>query len=327
MTTIDRILELVKESGLTAKEFAEGANIAGGSITDWKTGRSKPSVESLQKIAKYANVQIEWLTGDSEFKTYADFKKYVVYSIFENSTDDLLRIGIKQEDIDSLLEANLSMLEEKELNDRTEKTLNNIKKMQSSYSPRIYYQFVDIYSKMLYQQKDILTEKSMDTLEKEYENLRKQHGELIKASSVLIDYIEKNNLNKCYMAPVYGRISAGQPNWAEECIEGRIPIDPELMNIVDPEECFFLRVNGESMNQLIKNGAFALIRKQDTVENGEVAVVLVNGYDATLKKFSKQGDLVVLEPMSNDPSFTTQVYSKDTEIKVIGKYIGKMEMK
>lgn len=81
------------------------------------------------------------------------------------------------------------------------------------------------------------------------------------------------------------------------------------------------------MNQLIKNGAFALIRKQDTVENGEVAVVLVNGYDATLKKFSKQDDLVVLEPMSSDPSFTTQVYNKDTEIKILGKYIGKMEMK
>lgn len=130
-----------------------------------------------------------------------------------------------------------------------------------------------------------------------------------------------------YMAPVYGQISAGIPNWAEECIEGRIPIDPELMNIVDPEECFFLRVNGESMNQLIRNGAFALIRKQDTVENGEVAVVLVNGYDATLKKFTKQGDLIVLEPMSSDTSFTTQVYNKDTEIKILGKYIGKMEMK
>lgn len=130
-----------------------------------------------------------------------------------------------------------------------------------------------------------------------------------------------------YMAPVYGRISAGQPNWVEECIEGRLPIDPNMMNIVAPEECFFLRVNGESMNKLIKNGAYALIRKTDFVENGEVAVVLVNGYDATLKKFTKQGDLVVLEPMSSDPSFTTQVYNKETEIKILGKYIGKMEIK
>ena len=127
--------------------------------------------------------------------------------------------------------------------------------------------------------------------------------------------------------PYTGRISAGIPNWAEECVDGRLPIDPELMNILNPEECFFLRVNGESMNQLIKNGAFALIRKTDIVENGEIAAVLVNGYDATLKKFSKQGDLVILEPMSNNPNFSTQVYNKDTDIKIIGKYIGKMEMK
>lgn len=133
--------------------------------------------------------------------------------------------------------------------------------------------------------------------------------------------------DKIYMCPVYGQIPAGEPNWAEECIEGRLPLDPNLMNIVDPEECYFLRVNGESMNKIIKNGAYALIRKADWVENGDIAVVLVNGYDATLKKFSRQGDFVVLEPMSNDPTFQTQIYTKDTPIKIIGKYIGKMEMK
>lgn len=46
-----------------------------------------------------------------------------------------------------------------------------------------------------------------------------------------------------YMCPVYSQISAGQPNWAEENIEGRIPIDTNLMDIVNPEEHFFLRVN------------------------------------------------------------------------------------
>lgn len=140
---------------------------------------------------------------------------------------------------------------------------------------------------------------------------------------------EKENkiLNKkYYMCPVYGQISAGQPNWAEENIEGRIPIDTDLMDIYNPEEYFFLRVNGESMNKAIKNGAFALIHKQDTVENGEIAVVLVNGYDATLKKFTKQGDLIILEPNSTDESFETQVYDKTTSIKILGKYVGKLEI-
>lgn len=98
------------------------------------------------------------------------------------------------------------------------------------------------------------------------------------------------------------------------------------MGIVDPEEHYFLRVNGESMNKVVKNGAFALIHKQDYVDNGEIAVVLVNGDDATLKHFSKEGDIVVLTPDSTDESFKQQIYTKDTPIKVIGKYIGKMEI-
>ena len=146
--------------------------------------------------------------------------------------------------------------------------------------------------------------------------------------SDLVEDKEKKDEPKAsfYMTPVYGRIAAGQPNWAEECIEGRLPIDPELMNITNPEECYFLRVNGESMNKLVRNGAYALIHKQDTVENGEIAVVLVNGDEATLKKFTKQNDMVILEPMSNDSSFTVQIYDKNTPIKILGKYIGKFEM-
>lgn len=137
---------------------------------------------------------------------------------------------------------------------------------------------------------------------------------------------DKISNNQFYLCPVYGKISAGQPNWAEECLDGYLPIDPTLMNINSPDECFFLRVNGQSMNKVIRDGAYALIRKTDFVENGEIAVVLVNGFDATLKKFTKQGDVIVLEPMSDDPTITTQVYNKDTSIKVIGKYLGKFEI-
>ena len=159
--------------------------------------------------------------------------------------------------------------------------------------------------------------------------LEKMSKALNRSVDFLLGKNDKQELNKFkyYMCPVYGRISAGQPNWAEECIEGRLPIDIELMNIVNPEECFFLRVNGESMNKEIQNGAYALIRKTDSVDDGDIAVVLVNGYDATLKVFNRQGDFILLEPMSTDPVFKTQVYGKDTEIKIIGKYIGKMEMK
>lgn len=154
-------------------------------------------------------------------------------------------------------------------------------------------------------------------------NLIKDSMNYLKGISY-VEYYESNK--KYYMCPVYGEISAGQPNWAEENIEGRIPIDPNLMNIIDPEEYYFLRVNGESMNKVVKNGAFALIHKQDFVDDGDIAVVLVNGYNATLKKFIKQDNFIILEPQSNDKSFKSQVYDKTTSIKVIGKYVGKMEL-
>lgn len=168
---------------------------------------------------------------------------------------------------------------------------------------------------------------SIDVLDKLAKTFNCSIDYLLGKSDIKNPEVTSTISDKIYMCPVYGQIPAGEPNWAEECIEGRLPLDPNLMNIVDPEECYFLRVNGESMNKIIKNGAYALIRKADWVENGDIAVVLVNGYDATLKKFTKNNDVVVLEPMSNDPTFQTQIYTKDTPIKIIGKYIGKMEMK
>lgn len=138
------------------------------------------------------------------------------------------------------------------------------------------------------------------------------------------DNLEKGS--HIYNIPYYGSISAGMPNWAEECLEGYLPIDPKLMHILNPEEYFFLRVNGESMNKIVKNGAYALIHKQDIVNDGEIAVILVNGDEATIKEFSKKNDIVVLTPHSDDNSFKQQIYDKSTPIRVLGKYVGKLEI-
>lgn len=136
-----------------------------------------------------------------------------------------------------------------------------------------------------------------------------------------------SSTNNLHMCPVYGQICAGQPNWAEECLEGYLPIDPNLMGIINPEECFFLRVDGESMNKIIRNGAYALIRKQNVVENGDIAVVLIDGCDATLKKFSQNGNIVILNPQSNLNEFEPLAIDlTHTHVEILGKYIGKFEM-
>lgn len=80
------------------------------------------------------------------------------------------------------------------------------------------------------------------------------------------------------------------------------------------------------MNQLIKDGAFAFIRRTNTVKDGQIAVIIINSNQVVLRKFFKQGELVILEAMSSDNKFNTEVYTKDSNIQVIGEYVGKIEI-
>ncbi|MEF7565042.1 S24 family peptidase [Bacillus infantis] len=120
--------------------------------------------------------------------------------------------------------------------------------------------------------------------------------------------------------PIIGKIAAGQPIEAIEDIVDEIHPPYELSN---PEEVFGLVVHGESMNKIAPSGNYAIIRKQQEVENGEIAAVIVNGNLATLKKVYRFTDLVVLEPCSYDQSFVDQKFTKKNceDIKIIGKFL------
>ena len=307
-----RIREMRLEKNLTQKDLANKLGLKNETaIANYESGYSVPKDEIKSKMCEIFNCSMDYLMGQSNFKTYQ--QELDNYTVTQNKITILKTIdryyyeyvvpcSLKEEDVNRIVDllSNVNKDNGKEIKEQ----INDLVDSFNTNKRLKVRKFINIIIKELI---DDISSKSKFLY--------------------LNNLIENNDKNSnYYMCPVYGRIAAGQPNWAEECIEGKIPIDPELMNIINPEECYFLKVNGESMNKVIKNGAFALIRKTDWVENGEIAVVLVNGFDATLKKFTKQGDLVILEPISDDPSFTTQVYNKDTEIKIIGKYIGKMEM-
>ncbi|MED2983853.1 S24 family peptidase [Bacillus thuringiensis] len=120
--------------------------------------------------------------------------------------------------------------------------------------------------------------------------------------------------------PVIGKIAAGTPIEAVQDIVDRIA-PPYKTNNVD--ELFGLVINGESMNKIVPNGHYAVLKKQPDVENGEIAAVIVDGHYATLKKVYKFTDLMILEPYSHDESFKDQQFSRDNceDIKIIGKFL------
>ncbi len=64
------------------------------------------------------------------------------------------------------------------------------------------------------------------------------------------------------------------------------------------------------------------LKKDSIVENGEIGVVMVNGYNATLKQVKYVQDSIVLMPKSDNPAHDPQIYNKDDEVKIIGKVVG-----
>ena len=116
--------------------------------------------------------------------------------------------------------------------------------------------------------------------------------------------------------PILGSISAGMPLYAEQNIEGYTYTD-----LNSNGEYFALRVRGDSMNAArIYEGDILVIRKQDVVEDGDIAVVLVDDMEATVKRFYHNNGTVTLMPQSTNPIHTPQIYdTKKVRIKIVGR--------
>lgn len=115
--------------------------------------------------------------------------------------------------------------------------------------------------------------------------------------------------------PILGRIAAGAPIYAEQNIEGYTYTD-----LNGGAEYFGLRVRGDSMDAArIYDGDVVIIRRQDTVDDGEIAAVLIDGEDATLKRFSHKGNIVTLMPQSTNPANQPFIYDlRETSVRILG---------
>lgn len=66
-------LKLLEEKGVSAYKVGKATGIAGSTFTDWKTGRSAPKQDKLQKIADYFGVTLDYLmTGEEQNSPYSD---------------------------------------------------------------------------------------------------------------------------------------------------------------------------------------------------------------------------------------------------------------
>lgn len=115
--------------------------------------------------------------------------------------------------------------------------------------------------------------------------------------------------------PLVGRIAAGSPILAEEQIEAVMPL-PE--SIVGSGPLFMLTVRGESMIEAgILDGDLVVVRSQQDAANGEIVAALVDGEEATVKRFEKKDGRVILH--AENPHFEPMVFTDGVEI--LGKVV------
>ena len=117
--------------------------------------------------------------------------------------------------------------------------------------------------------------------------------------------------------PILGRVQAGLPVLAEENLEGSVLLPREWAR---DDKVFVLRVKGDSMKEAhILPGDLALVRQQPIAENGEIVVARIHRAEATLKRFYRRANKVVLK--AENPKYDPIEVSSN-EVEVIGKVIG-----
>ncbi|MFA8442583.1 transcriptional repressor LexA [Yoonia sp.] len=117
--------------------------------------------------------------------------------------------------------------------------------------------------------------------------------------------------------PMMGRIAAGVPIEAISEASRNVSVPQSMVGAGDH---YALEVKGDSMIEAgINDGDVVVIRETTVADNGDIVVALVEGHEATLKRFRRNGTAIALE--AANPAYETRVF-RDDQVKVQGRLVG-----
>ena len=119
-----------------------------------------------------------------------------------------------------------------------------------------------------------------------------------------------------YAIPIIGTVKAGYNALAYNDDYG-----VEYANVRNPEEYFYLIVKGDSMEPRIKDGDLALVHKQNTLNDGDLGVIVYGDNEGTLKRFVKKGNMIILQPFN--PEYEAKVITGEdlNDVFIAGKVV------
>ncbi len=118
--------------------------------------------------------------------------------------------------------------------------------------------------------------------------------------------------------PLIGRIAAGAPIEALE--NGPAPVGVPSMMLSASGEHYALEVKGDSMIDAgIHDGDIVVVRRQESADNGDIVVALIDDNEATLKRLRRKGGAIALEAANQ--AYGTRLYRTD-QVKIQGRMVG-----
>jgi repressor LexA len=121
--------------------------------------------------------------------------------------------------------------------------------------------------------------------------------------------------------PVLGYVAAGIPIEAITEVLDYEEIEADML--ADGSEYFALKIKGDSMAPRINNGDVVIVRRQPDVDSGQIAIVCINGGEATCKKIIKQEGGVLLQPLNQayTPSYFTNEQIESIPVTIFGRVV------
>ncbi len=164
----------------------------------------------------------------------------------------------------------------------------------------------------------------------EYDNLRKLadvfqvpldtlSGKQAAPAPIAVDRAEPKQAKGVWV-PVLGRIQAGYPI---DAVEEVLDYEEISKVMASQGEHFALQIKGDSMEPRISQGDVVIVRKQPDVTSGDIAVVLINGTDATIKRVKKSTEGIMLIPgnPAYEPMFFSNKAIEDLPVRILGKVV------
>ncbi len=347
--------ELRKKNNISQQKLASLLNVHQTAISQWETDRTSMDLDTAKKVAKIFNVSVdyllgcenaEWSTAEKSVSRAPDCDKLERLKVLRK------RRGISQRDLAVALHVSPNTLNQWERGKR-EPSFDSVSVIadyfdvsgdfllgrdkspcaSDSKNANIMLKLKELRTKDAISQTtfaNILGVSRSTVAMWETDKSQPDLDFVVKIADyfgVTVDYLlgredvsRSADKRSVLRVPVYGQVAAGIPIEAITDIDDYEELDADAYPAGD---YIALRIHGHSMEPRMLEGDIVIVRLQDDVDSGDIAIVMVNGDEATCKKIKKtpEGVMLISTNTAYEPMFYTNKEVTELPVRIIGKVV------